>query len=146
MPLALRASAIPRSVVAPARRTSLITGITLAACRSAAGLQSQYGVLACGSEFGSAELHATSFGCRKSCFGPCGDQGSLLFRQSGEQVQDERVYVRAKLGDQERHPVGHQARDQSDGASGYRISGPGGEHLADASELKLALRREETGE
>jgi hypothetical protein len=36
MPRALRASAISRSVVAPALRTSLITGTTLAACRSAA--------------------------------------------------------------------------------------------------------------
>jgi hypothetical protein len=34
----------------------------------------------------------------------------------------------------------------SNGASLYRISGPGGEQLADASELKVALRRKKVGE
>jgi len=35
---------------------------------------------------------------------------------------------------------------QADGASLYRISGPKGEQLADASELKLALGRKEIEE
>jgi hypothetical protein len=46
------------------------------------------------------------------CLGPLRDERSLLLRQRGEQVEDERVNVGAELGDDERHAVNHQARNE----------------------------------
>ena len=42
---------------------------------------------------------------------------SLLLCKRGEQVQDERVHIRAKLGDNEWHPLCHQAGDEMDVAA-----------------------------
>jgi hypothetical protein len=44
----------------------------------------------------------------QSSSGPVSDQGSLFFGQCGVDVQHERVGVRAQLGDDEWHPLGHQ--------------------------------------
>ena len=40
------------------------------------------------------------------------DQRTFLLRQRSEQVQDERIDVRAEIGDQERHAVSHQTGDE----------------------------------
>jgi hypothetical protein len=40
------------------------------------------------------------------------DKRALFLRQRSEQVQDERINVRAEISDQERRPTNHQARDE----------------------------------
>ena len=58
----------------------------------------------------AAELHATRLGCLQGSLGAGTDQGALLLRQGGVDVQHERIGVDAQLGDDERHPLDHQAR------------------------------------
>jgi hypothetical protein len=48
-----------------------------------------------------AELHTLGFRCCERRFCPIRDQGALLFGERGEEVQDERIDVRAEVRDQE---------------------------------------------
>jgi hypothetical protein len=82
-----------RSDVAPARFISRMIGSTLAACR-----------------FAFASM--TSTAAFRSVPRPRCNHRSLLLCKRGEQVQDERVHIRAKLGDNEWHPLCHQAGDE----------------------------------
>ena len=56
--------------------------------------------------------HPACLCSREGLPGPCADQRALLLGKGGEEVQDERVNVRPKLGDQEGHLVGHEAADE----------------------------------
>jgi hypothetical protein len=60
-------------------------------------------------EFGVAKGHAASLCSREGLPGASADQGALLLCQSGEEVENERVDVGAKLSDQEWHLVSHKA-------------------------------------
>ena len=59
-----------------------------------------------------AQLHAPRLGGLQGRLGAGRDQRALLLGQRGVDVQHERVGIDAQLGDDERHPVGHQAADE----------------------------------
>jgi hypothetical protein len=64
------------------------------------------------SELGASELYAASLGpCQRVPRLRCNHR-SLLLCKRGEQMQDEGVHIRAKLGDNEWHPLCHQAGDE----------------------------------
>src|SRR5262245_32983132 len=56
-----------------------------------------------------AELHPARLRCRQSGLCALGDEGALLLRQGGVDVQHERIHVRAEFGDDEGHALYHQA-------------------------------------
>ena len=60
----------------------------------------------------AAELHAPRLRCLQGSLRAGTDQGALLLRQGGVDVQHERVGVDAQLGDDERHALDHQAADE----------------------------------
>ena len=57
-----------------------------------------------------AQLSPLRLLLRQRGTGPIGDQRPLFLRKGGIDVQHERVRIRAKLGDDERHPLCHQTR------------------------------------
>src|SRR5215831_8542607 len=61
-------------------------------------------------ELWSTKLHTASLGCCQRGLGARSDHCALFLCQRGKQVQNERINVRAKLSDQERHAVRHEAR------------------------------------
>ena len=91
----------------------------------------------------AAEFFAALLGNREALLRPLADELPLLLRQSGEQVQDERVNVGAKLSDDERHPVRHQPRDKMHPFRGLELPGglDGGRELRSAVERVRALAR-----
>jgi len=103
-PRALRASAISLSVVAPAFLISRMIGSTSAAWLSAAAPMVSKATSRLG-ELRSPDLHTARYcQCRLRAGA---DHRPLLFRKRHEQVTDERVTVRPKLGDQERRRMDH---------------------------------------
>jgi hypothetical protein len=72
------------------------------------------------SEPWAAQLHPASLGARQSVSSARGD--ALLLGQGGEQMQDERVHVSAKLCDDELYTLCHQPADEVNitGALGLR--------------------------
>jgi hypothetical protein len=59
-----------------------------------------------------AERNATRLSSCQGFRSAPADKRAFFLRKRREQVQDERVNVRAEIGDQERDPVNHQARDE----------------------------------
>ena len=77
-------------------------------------LHSFYRVFARYVELRVTQPDATGLCCREGLPGSSADQCALLLGESGKQVQHERVYVRSKLRDQERHLVRHEPADEMD--------------------------------
>ena len=102
-----------RRVVAPDFWISAIIGNTLAAARSASALIAATAAPR-GLDMRIAELDALRLGRRKRRLGAPGDQGALLFRERGIEVQDERIDVRPQFGDDEGNPMRHQAGNEMD--------------------------------
>jgi hypothetical protein len=64
------------------------------------------------SELGATELYSARPGCGQSRLSARGDHRALFLCQRSKQMQNERVNVWAKLADQERHAVSHEAADE----------------------------------
>ena len=59
-------------------------------------------------ELGTAQLHTARLGALERVARPRGNHRSLFLRERGEQVQDKGINVRAKLGNDELYPLGHE--------------------------------------
>ena len=64
--------------------------------------------LRCASSEPTVQPPSALLGDRKPFLGVLADKGALLLGESGKQMQDERIGIGAKLGDDERHLMRHQ--------------------------------------
>ena len=62
--------------------------------------------------FGIAQHNAAITGCRKRLAGTFRDHPPFLFGQRGVNVQHERIRVHAQFGNDERHALRHQTRNE----------------------------------
>jgi hypothetical protein len=63
-------------------------------------------------KLGTSELHAASLGPRQCVSRPRGDHRALFLGKRCEQVQDKRINVHPKLGNDELHALSHEAGDE----------------------------------
>ena len=63
-------------------------------------------------EFRAAKLHTPCLGSGEGRFGPRCNHGPLFLGKRSEQMQNERVNIRAKLGDKERDAMDHKAGNE----------------------------------
>jgi hypothetical protein len=78
------------------------------------GLDGRYSGFPSLRKLGASKFYAARLGTRERVTRPCGNHHALLLRERGEQVQDERINVCAKLGDNELHALCHEPRDEMD--------------------------------
>jgi hypothetical protein len=82
------------------------------------------GALACFRELRPSELHAARLRRCQRRLRPCANHRPLFLSKRSEQVQDERVYVRAKLSDNERYAVRYNRRERMSLACAMRFRNP----------------------
>ena len=111
IPRALSAVVYSLSVVAPAFWASLMIGRTLAANRSASAETASRAILRAIWSLGFPRVTPRAFAAARACRVRV-NQRALLLGESGKEVEDEGVNVRAEFGDQEGHLVSHKAADE----------------------------------
>ena len=77
-----------------------------------ASLDCGHSALAGLGELRASKSNAASLSSQESLTGAGRYQGALFLGKGGKQVQNERINVRAQLGNYERHPVSHKAADE----------------------------------
>src|ERR1700738_4830367 len=110
-PRAFKADAISLKVAAPAFCASRMMGSTLPANLSASVVTASSAPLRATESLGLPRVTPRAFAAARACRVRV-EMRALLLGKRSKQVQDEGVYIGAKLRNQERHLVGHEAADE----------------------------------